>query len=130
LGVSGLTKTPLSGVKCWNTATSSQSCSFTFTNTPCVNTFECMENTLTYTSSGRNPLYTKLLGRDFDVDVVALLANGSQSSGYNSVTGLTVDLVVESGGTCSTALTDIVATKLVTFAASDNGRKKSDICGF
>jgi MSHA biogenesis protein MshQ len=124
LGVSGLTKAPLSGVKCWNTATSSQSCSFTFTNTPCVNTFECMENALTYTSSGRNPLYTKLLGRDFDVDVVALLANGSQSSGYNSVTGLTVDLVVESGGTCSTALTDIVATKLVTFAASDNGRKK------
>jgi len=124
LGATGLTKSPLSGVKCWNTTTSSQSCSFTFTNTPCVNTFECMENTLTYTSSGRNPLYTKLLGRDFDVDVVALLANGSQSSGYNSVTGLTVDLVVESGNTCSTALTDIVATKLVTFAASDNGRKK------
>jgi len=124
LGVSGLTKAPLSGVKCWNTATSSQSCSFTFTNTPCVNTFECMENALTYTSSGRNPLYTKVFGKDFDVDVVALLANGSQSSGYNSVTGLTVDLVLESGNTCSTATTDVVATKLVTFAASENGRKK------
>ncbi len=124
LGVSGLTKTPLSGVKCWNTATSSQSCSFTFTNTPCVSTFECMENTLTYSSSGRNPLYTKVLGKDFDVDVVALLANGAQSSGYNSLTGLTVDLVVENNNTCSANLTDIVATKLVTFAASDNGRKK------
>lgn len=124
MGATGLSKAPLSGVKCWNTATSSQSCSFTFTNTPCVSTFECMENALTYTSSGRNPLYTKLLGRDFDVDVVALLANGAQSSGYNSLTGLTVDLVVENGGTCSSSLTDIVATKQVTFAASDNGRKK------
>ena len=83
-----------------------------------------MENALTYNSAGRNPLYTKLLGRDFDVDVVALLANGAQSSGYNSLTGLTVDLVIENGGTCSSSLTDIVASKQVTFAASDNGRKK------
>jgi len=124
LGVNNLTKAPLNGVKCWNTTTSSQSCSFVVTNTPCVNTFECMENTLTYSSSARNPLYTKVFGKDFDVDVVALLANGSQSSGYNSVTGLTVDLVLESGNTCSTATTDVVATKLVTFAASENGRKK------
>lgn len=124
LGVTGLIKSPLNGVKCVNTSSGAQSCSFTITNTPCVSTFECMENTLAYSSSGRNPLYTKVLGKEFDVDVVALLANGAQSSGYNSLTGLTVDLVVESANTCSTSLTDIVATKQVTFAASDNGRKK------
>jgi MSHA biogenesis protein MshQ len=126
LGVSGLTKTPLSGVKCWNTTTSSQSCSFTFTNTPCVNTFECMENSLTYNnrttnSSLRNPLYTKVIGANFDVDVVALLSSGAQSSGYNSTTGLTVQLVDASSGTCGST---IVATKTVSFAASDSGRKK------
>lgn len=124
LGVTGLIKSPLNGVKCVNTSSGAQSCSFTITNTPCVSTFECMENTLTYNNAGRNPLYTKVLGKEFDVDVVALLANGAQSSGYNSLTGLTVDLVVESANTCSTNLTDIVATKQVSFAASDNGRKK------
>ncbi|WP_232411257.1 MULTISPECIES: DUF6701 domain-containing protein [unclassified Methylophilus] len=125
LGVSGLTKTPLSGVKCWNTTTSSQNCSFTFTNTPCVNTFECMENSLTYNnrttnSSLRNPLYTKVIGADFDIDVVALLANGNQSA-YNSTTGLTVQLVSDNAGACGAT---VVATKALTFAASDGGRKK------
>lgn len=125
LSASGLTKTPLSGIKCWNTATNSQSCSFTMNSTPCVSTFECMESDgATYNSSARHPLNTKVLAKDFDVDVVALLANGAQSTGYTSLTGLTVDLVVESNNTCSTNLTDVVATKLVSFAASENGRKK------
>lgn len=126
LGATGLTKSPLSGVKCWNTTTNAQSCSFTITNTPCVNTFECMENTLTYNnrttnSALRNPLYTKAMGANFDVDVVALLATGAQSTGYNSTTGLTVQLVDASSGSCGAT---IVATKTVSFAASDAGRKK------
>lgn len=126
LGASGLTKSPLSGVKCWNTTTNSQSCSFTVTNTPCVSTFECMENSLTYnnlqtTPSARNPLYTKVFGTSFDVDVVALLSSGTQSSGYNSTTGLTVQLVDDSSGSCGAT---VVASKIVTFAASDSGRKK------
>jgi MSHA biogenesis protein MshQ len=131
LGASGLTKAPLSGVKCWNTATNSQSCSFTFTNTPCVDKFECMENSVTYnnlttTPAARNPLYTKLLGNDFDIDIVAVLANGTQSTGYNAALGLIVDLVVEdiNTKTCGVNQTDIVATKIVPFVASDNGRKK------
>lgn len=126
LGASGLTKSPLSGVKCWNTTTNSQSCSFTVTSTPCVSTFECMENSLTYnnlqtTPSARNPLYTKVFGTSFDVDVVALLSSGTQSSGYNSTTGLTVQLVDDSSGSCGAT---VVASKVVTFAASDSGRKK------
>lgn len=126
LGVSGLTKTPLSGVKCYNTTTNAQSCSFTFTNTPCVNTFECMENTLTYNNrtsnpSARNPLYTKAIGASFDLDVVALLANGAQSTGYNSTLGLNISLVSDDSGSCGST---IIATKQVAFAASDNGRKK------
>lgn len=126
LGVNNLTKAPLNGVKCWNTATNSQSCSFVVTNVPCVNTFECMENTLTYNnrttnSALRNPLYTKAMGANFDLDVVALLTSGAQSSGYNSTTGLTVQLVDASSGTCGAT---VVASKTVSFAASDGGRKK------
>lgn len=125
-GANNLTKAPLNGVKCWNTATNSQSCSFVVTNVPCVNTFECMENALNYNnlqtdSSARNPLYTKVFGSSFDVDVVALLSSGAQSSGYNSTTGLTVQLVDDSAGTCGST---IVATKTVPFAISDSGRKK------
>lgn len=125
LGASGLTKGPMNGIKCWNTANNSQSCSFTMTNTPCVSTYECMESGMTYNnlnsnSSARNPIYTKILAQSFDLDVVALLSSGAQSSGYNS-SGLKVDLVTDSNGSCST---NIVVTKDVSFAASDGGRKK------
>ncbi len=125
LGVGGLTKAPLSGVKCWNTSTNSQNCSFVVSNTPCVSTFECMENTLNYknrvTGEGRNPLYTKAIGADFDVDVVALLSNGTQSTGYNSTSGLTVQLVNDDGGACGAT---VIASKNIPFSALDLGRKK------
>jgi len=125
LGVTGLSKGPMNGVKCWNTASGSQSCSFTMTNTPCVSTYECMESGMTYNnlssnSSARNPIYTKILAQSFDLDVVALLSSGAQSSGYNS-SGLKVDLVTDSSGSCST---NIIVTKDVSFSASDGGRKK------
>jgi MSHA biogenesis protein MshQ len=130
LGATGLSKAPLNGVKCFNTATNSQSCSFTFTNTPCVDKFECMENAQPYNNlstnpGARNPLYTKVVGNNIDVDVVAVLTNGEKSTGYNSALGVTVELMVENAaGTCG-ASTDVVARKiLVPFAASDNGRKK------
>lgn len=126
LGASGMSPAPLSGVKCYNTTTNSQSCSFTFTSTPCVSSFECMESSLTYNNlqtspSARNPLYTKVFGTSFDVDVVALLSSGTQSSGYNSTTGLTVQLVDDSAGSCGAT---VVASKTVSFASSDSGRKK------
>ena len=127
LGASGLTKAPLSGVKCWNTTTNTQSCSFTFTNTPCVETFECMENSqttynnLTPPSTARNPLNTKVWNKNFDMDVVAVLSTGAKSNGYNSASGLIVDLVVSQGDTCGTT---VVATQTVPFATVDNGRKK------
>ncbi|MGP1716260.1 MAG: DUF6701 domain-containing protein [Methylophilus sp.] len=126
LGASGMTTQPLSGVKCWNTTTNSQSCSLTFTNTPCVSTYECMENSLDFnnlptTSTKRNPLYTKVFGKDIEMDVVAVLASGAQSSGYNATPGLTVDLVVEEAGGCGST---VVASQTVPFTTSDNGRRK------
>lgn len=126
LGVSGLTKTPLSGVKCWNTATSSQSCSFTFTNTPCLNSFECIESGLTYNNlSGvtnkRNPIYTKLAGRAFDLDVYALLTSGIQAAGYvSAANGVTVELVNDTGNACGAT---VVASKKISFASTNAGKQ-------
>jgi MSHA biogenesis protein MshQ len=130
LGVSGLTKAPLSGVKCWNTATSSQSCSFTFTNTPCVNTFECMESGLTYNNlsavtNKRNPIYTKLTRRAFNLDVYALLTSGVQATAYvSAANGVTVELVNDTGSGCGTT---VVATKKISFSSSSTNPGKQTV---
>jgi MSHA biogenesis protein MshQ len=125
LGASDLARAPLNGVKCVNTTTNAQSCSFTFTNTPCIDKFECMESGLAYNNrvtnpTARNPLYTKVIGTGFDVDAVAVLTNGNQSTAY-SANGVVVDLVNDNGGSCGQT---VVATKTINFAVTDAGRKK------
>ena len=123
LGAGGLTKAPLSGVKCWNTATNSQSCSFTFSNTPCLSTFECMESGLTYTANTRNPIYTKLAGRAFDLDVYALTSTGAKATGYASTPdSVTVELVSDNGGSCGNSIAPL-AKKTVSFLSTDVGKK-------
>ena len=122
LGATGLSKAPLSGVKCFNTATNSQSCSFTFSSTPCLSTFECMESGLAYTnlttnSTSRNPIYTKLSGKGFDLDVHALTTGGVKAPGYTG-NNVTVELVNDNGG-CGTT----VVSKTVSFLSSDAGKK-------
>ena len=101
LGTSGLSTVPLSGTKCWNTASNSQSCTLTLANTPCVSGYECLEtglsyNNLTSTPAARNPLYTKLAGTNFKFDVVALQSSGAVAA---------------------------VASQAITFVAGDGGRK-------
>ncbi len=127
LGASGLTKAPLSGVKCWNSATNTQSCSFTFTNTPCLNTFECMESGINYAANTRNPIYTKLAGRAFDLDVYALATGGAKATGYASNTNaVKVELVVsDDTKSCLTA----VASKTISFASTDAGKKTVSFVG-
>ncbi|WP_379056953.1 DUF6701 domain-containing protein [Methylophilus luteus] len=123
LGASGLARLPLNGVKCLNTATNSQSCSFTFNSTACLSTFECMESGLTYAANTRNPIYTKLAGRAFDLDVYALTSNGTKATGYASATdSVTVELVNDANGACGTSIAPL-AKKTVTFASTDVGKK-------
>ncbi len=130
LGTSGLSTLPLNGTRCWNTATSSQSCLLTIVSTPCVSNFECMEtgvayNNLTITPSARNPLYTKLAGTNFRFDVVALQSGGVQASSYTAASNVTVELFDDSaapGPACS-AYTSPVASQSITFVAGDGGRK-------
>ena len=123
LGVSGLSKAPLNGIKCWDTSSNSQSCNLTFTNTPCLNTFECMESGVSYTNlaanaGARNPIYTKLAGKGFSLDVYALLTGGNKAPGYAS-NNVTVELVNDNGGCGAT----VVASKTVSFISTDAGKK-------
>lgn len=130
LGSSGLSTTPLNGTKCWNTATSLQSCAMTFLGTPCVGGYECMETgvgytNLTATPSGRNPLYTEISGQPFRFDVVALQADGSQSTTYTASSGVTVELFDDTASpapSCSSR-TGAIASQALTLATADLGRK-------
>jgi hypothetical protein len=130
LGTNGLSTVPTNGTKCWNTATSTQSCSMTFTSTPCVSGFECLETGATYTNlvttpAGRNPLYTKLTGTNFKFDVVALQSSGATATSYTAASNVTVELFDDTASpapSCS-AYASPVATQAIAFVAGDSGRK-------
>lgn len=130
LGTSNPSRVPLSGTKCWNTATSSQSCSLVVSNVSCVSNFECLETGVAYTNltttpTGRNPLYTKLAGTNFKIDIVALQSGGAPATGYAASANVRVELFDDSASpqpACS-AYTSPVATSAITFVAGDNGRK-------
>lgn len=129
LGVSNLSSIPTNGIKCWNTATSTSSCSMVIANTPCVANFECMDssvatyNNLVSTPSARNPMYTRLAGTDFKFDVLALQASGALASNYSGT--VTVELFDDtaSPAPACNAYSAPVASQVLAFAAGDNGRK-------
>jgi hypothetical protein len=134
LGSTGLTSggvasVPLNGTKCWNTATSTESCAITFTATPCVNAYECMEtgvayNNRTATPTARNPLYTKLSGTNFKFDIIALQSSGAQATSYTASGNVTVELFDDTSppASCS-AYSSPVASQAITLGSGDNGRK-------
>ncbi len=130
LSATGLSTLPLNGTKCWNTSTSTTSCTYVISNNPCVKDFECMEtgvtyNNLTSTPSARNPLYTKLAGAGFRFDVAALQASGAISTTYTAAANVTVELFDDSTSpqpACS-AYSSPIASQAITFASGDAGRK-------
>lgn len=130
LGAVGFSSNPLNGVKCWNTATGTASCSFVVANAPCVAGFECIEsgvayNNLTLTPTARNPLYTRPAATNFKFDVVALQSTGAVANAYTATQNVTVELFDDSATpqpACS-AYVNPVASQSITFAVSDTGRK-------
>lgn len=128
LGVSGISGTvPLNGTKCWNGT--SASCTLTVANTPCVANFECMEtgvsyNNLTPPSTDRNPLYTKLVGTDFDFDVVAVQTDGAIASTYAGTVSVELFDDTSPPGTCAAYSLPVTSAQDLVFAATDGGRKK------
>lgn len=126
----GLSSTPLNGTRCWNTSTSLASCSFSVTNASCVSGYECLETGLAYNNlnsspSSRNPLYTKVSGTGFKLDIVALQNSGAQSTTYTASSGVTVQLFDDSASpqpACN-AYNSPIASQAITFVAGDSGRK-------
>ncbi|HEY6898309.1 MAG TPA: DUF6701 domain-containing protein [Rhodocyclaceae bacterium] len=116
------TPAPATGSTCYNTAAGSTSCSITFSG--CGSGFDAVE-------SGANPstpLYTKLAGTSFAIDVLATSGGGSAvATGYTGA--VTMQLVDggTGGGVCGSmaALTPVTITPAspYTFVASDAGRK-------
>lgn len=131
LSANGISGTPpLNGTRCWNG--SSSSCSIVVSNTPCVTNFECIETGLTYNNlttaaSARNPLYTKIAGTPFSVDVVALQAGGVQSTTYlaNNVRVELFDDTSSPAPSCPATISS-VATSSINFLAADGGRKTTN----
>jgi hypothetical protein len=125
LGTSNPSSVPLNGTRCYNTATSTQSCSFAVSNIACVANFDCIETGLAYSASAtRSPLYTKLAGTDFKFDVVALKSDKTVATTYTAAANVRVELFDDSASPqpgCS-AYTSPIATQAITFVAADNGR--------
>ena len=94
--------------------------------------FDCLEtgasyNTLASQPNARNPLFTKLAGTSFTLDVVALQADGTVQANYASTANKSVmlELVEGSGATACAArvaISPTVAQSLV-FVSGDAGRK-------
>ena len=130
LGSTGLSTIPLNGTRCFNTMTGTDSCALTFVGTPCVGGYDCLEagavyNNVIAAGTGRNPLNTKLSGTAFNLDVMAVLADGTPALTYTATSGVTVELFNEpttAPASCS-AYTGPIASRNITFAATDLGRK-------
>ncbi|CAN5895040.1 hypothetical protein BH11PSE12_BH11PSE12_13340 [soil metagenome] len=129
LSASGLSAVPLNGIKCYNTLTNSNSCALLVTNTPCVANFECLEtsqatyNNLITSPATRNPLYTKLAGTKFKLDVVALQADGTPLLSYTAASKVLLELFDDSvsPSSCS-AYSSPIASQALNFSAAVAGR--------
>ena len=80
---------------CWNSATTSASCSMAVAACVGGSNFNCLDNSITPYSLATARLYTKLAGTPFNFDVVALDASGAQETNYAVAGGATRQVTVE-----------------------------------
>lgn len=94
-----------------------------YSNGVVPNSFNCVE----VGAAPNSNLYTKLASNAFNLDVVAIKANGLVETGYVSTTdkNIKLELVEGSGATDCVSRSPLSAelSKTVTFKLSDNGRK-------
>lgn len=129
---SGITPGPLVCVVP-NGSTGSQCVGSTPSNSLAAN-FECLEtgasyNNLVSNNSLRNPLYTKLAGTSFKLDLVALKTDGTIEKNYASASNKNISLeLVDGSGTTACATRAAIApavSQILTLAAGDAGRKSA-----
>lgn len=101
----------------------------------CVSGYECVATGLTYNNlttspTARNPLYTKLAGAAFSIDVIALNSSGNRVTSYAADADKTVTVALVDGASGSCAANAALATATLTYTKAgqptDQGRKVVD----
>jgi len=112
LGTNSVSPTPTTATRCFNGA--SETCNLDFASASCA--FDAVESG----ADPQTPIYTKLAGVPFDIDVLAMLDSTTINTGYTGT--VAVDLVDTSSSACPSGAGLNTATD-ITFIAGDAGRK-------
>ncbi len=112
IGYNSINPAPTNGLRCFNGAT--ENCTMNFASASC--SFDAVEKA----AASQAPIYTKLSGSLFELDVLALSGGAVVNAAYTGT--VAVDLVDASSSSCPTGAGLSTAQDLV-FAAADKGRK-------
>lgn len=112
LGTTSVSPNPGYSSRCFNG--SDETCTLEFETASC--TFDAVE----VGGDPQTPIFTKLSGVSFDLDVLALLDPTTINTGYTG--SVSVDLVDSTGATCPTGAGLTAATD-ITYTSGDAGRK-------
>jgi hypothetical protein len=105
------------------------------TPTPSAAAFDCLaqDTNQPWDAAALRPLYTRIAGQTFALDVVALQTNGSLQTNYVVNAGpaktISLELVDGAGSTACEARTAVGSAQSVVFNDSDQGRKVSPTLG-
>jgi MSHA biogenesis protein MshQ len=112
LSTNSISPNPTATTQCYNGST--QTCTLNFADVSCA--FDAVE-------PGRlpqTPIFTKLSGVSFDIDVLALLDASTINTNYTNT--VAVDLVDSTSSACPTGA-GLTSAANITFTAVDSGRK-------
>ncbi len=112
LGTTSVSPNPGYPTRCFNGT--AETCTLEFETASC--TFDAVE----VGGAPQTPIYTKLSGVSFDVDVLALLDPTTINTDYTG--SVSIDLVDSTGTTCPTG-TGLTAATDITYTSGDAGRK-------
>jgi len=112
LGTTSVSPTPAFSTRCFNGST--ETCQMTFAAASCA--FDAVEPG----AQPQTPIYTKLAGVPFDIDVLALLNSTTINTAYTGT--VAVDLVDTSSSACPSG-SGLTAASNITYVAGDAGRK-------
>jgi len=112
LGTNSVSPVPGTASRCFNG--SSETCTLNFSSASCA--FDAVESG----AAPQSPIFTKLAGVPFDIDVLALLGPATIDTGYAGT--VSVDLVDATGSACPVGAGLNAATDII-FVPGDTGRK-------
>lgn len=105
-------------------------------NASSASNFDCLETGATYANVAsnpglRNPLFTKLAGTAFTLDVAAINADGTRATGYTSTSTkpVTIEMVDGAGTLACISRPALVppVSQTLDFSAGDGGRKTASV---